>query len=340
MDFQKKVIFGENGRAMAAYTTKDAEEINEKKELGWTATLINKSQTYLRSPDTWLVDLSDFFKVNYYGNPVVNLAYYLFLTHKHKNQALNDYINYIMSKKPIYYKNFQFVVVFGIVLETEVRLLGSDKRLENLKKDIFSDFYKSAYFKQFYSRALRLFKGEIDFSKLFLGEEINKPAYEIFQKQTEGLNLNFNYKKIDGLISQLPEYDYIMLIPKSGYKYLCSVVNEENKDKIFFWEVHANSSIKSQKNFNFNIKGKKILIIDNIYSGKTMSIVTELILKKGGIPITIGLFPKSYHSAHGLDYFVFYNKLFNAKEFNYKKNWAVNTYVKVMSEVMNAKKWN
>ena len=90
MDFQRKVIFGENGRAMAAYKTKNSEEIKEKKELGWTATLIDKAQTYyLRSPDTWLVDLSDFFKVNYYGNPIVNLAYYLFLTNKYKTAANN-----------------------------------------------------------------------------------------------------------------------------------------------------------------------------------------------------------------------------------------------------------
>ena len=344
MDFQRRVIFGENGRAMAAYRTKNSEEVKEKKELGWTATLIDKAQTYyLRSPDTWLVDLSDFFKVNYYGNPIVNLAYYLFLTNKYKNNALNDYINYIMSKKPVYYKNFQYVVVFGIVLETEVRLLGSDNRLNNLKKDIFSDFYKSAYFKQFYSRALKMFKGKTDFSSVFHEkEEKNELAFKLFQeKVAEHKNINFNYKKIDGLISQLPEYDYLMLIPKSGYKYLCSVVDEASFDKILFWEIHANTSIKSQKNFNFNIKDKRVLVVDNIYSGKTMSIITELIKKRGGIPITVGLFPKSYHSALGLDYFVYYNKLYSTKEFKYKKNWAVDSYVNVLSEVMdNAEKWD
>lgn len=343
MDFQKKVIFGENGRAMAAYRTKSSEEVEEKKELGWTATLIDKAQTYyLRSPDTWLVDLSDFFKVNYYGNPIVNLAYYLFLTNKYKNNALNDYINYIMSKKPIYYKNFQYVVVFGIVLETEVRLLGSDNRLSNLKKDIFSDFYKSAYFKQFYARALRMFKGKSDFSNMFeKEEEKNQLAFKLFkEKVPDYKNINFNFKKIEGLSSQLPECDYLMLIPKSGYKYLSSVVNEENYDKILFWEIHANSSIKSQKNFNFDIKGKRVLVVDNIYSGKTMSIITELIVKKGGIPITVGLFPKSYHSALGLDYFVIYNKLFSTKDFKYKKNWAVDSYINIMSEVMDAEKWD
>lgn len=343
MDFQKKVIFGENGRAMAAYKTKSSEEVKEKKELGWTATLIDKAQTYyLRSPDTWLVDLTDFFKVNYYGNPIVNLAYYLFLTNKYKNNALNDYINYIMSKKPIYYKNFQYVVVFGIVLETEVRLLGSDNRLNNLKKDIFSDFYKSSYFKQFYSRAQKMFKGSLDFGSMFDKEgERNDLALKLFkEKVPDSENINFNFKIIDGLIPQLPEYDYLMLIPKSGYKYLSSVVDKDNYDKILFWEIHANTSIKSQKNFNFNIKGKKVLVIDNIYSGKTMSIITELITKKGGIPITMGLFPKSFHSALGLDYFVIYNKVFCTKDFKYKKNWAVDSFVNVMSEVINAKKWN
>lgn len=339
MDFQKKVIFGENGRAMAAYKTKNQDEVKEKKELGWTATLIDKAQTYyLRSPDTWLVDLSDFFKVNYYGNPVINLAYYLFLTNKYQNNSLNDYINYIMSKKPIYYKNFQYVVVFGIVLETEVRLLGSDMRLNSLKKDIFKDFYTSVYYKQFYSRAVKLFKNKTNFEKMFSKEKVqNQLAYKLFCSKVENAeSLNFNWAQIDGLAQKLPEYDYLILIPKSGYKYMSSVVTEDNYDKILFWEIHANTSIRSQKKINLNLKGKRVLIIDNIYSGKTMSIITKLVEDKGGKPITVGLFPKSFHSMHGLDYFVFYNKMFKVDEFVYNKKWAINNYVNILSEVMNA----
>ena len=108
MDFQRRVIFGENGRAMAAYKTKNSEEVKEKKELGWTATLIDKAQTYyLRSPDTWLVDLSDFFKVNYYGNPIVNLAYYLFLTNKHKNNVRRSKAEGVHFEEWSYEQQFQ-----------------------------------------------------------------------------------------------------------------------------------------------------------------------------------------------------------------------------------------
>lgn len=334
------LVFGENGRSIATFYTSCLEELKEYTDCGWSFEIDYKGKGFwLRAPDEWLVDLTDPYKIYYYGNPIVNLAYYNYLTSFAEKNRLKEYIDFVISNNKIFYKNFEFVIADGIVLQSEIRILGSDKRIKNLKHDLINSFIESNRFDEFYNQA-KDYLGKIRNIKFAKKSENNLTLTEIdyYNKVNKYLKVVKEKATIKddfilSLSKQLPEADVIILIPTGCFKYMSSILNTKNMDKVMFWEMHVNSHVnKSFTLFKKELENKKVLIIDQIYSGKTLDIIKSLVLKQGGIPITLGMFPKSLYSLKSTDYVAVLDKVFVVGEIEKNKNWINVLYKKILNK--------
>lgn len=334
------LVFGENGRSIATYYTLNLEEAKDYIDNGWSYEIDYKGNgLWLRAPDEWLVDLTDPFKIYYYGNPIVNVAYYNFLKSLAKKNQLKEYIDFVISNNKIFYKNFEFAIADGPVLQSEIRILGSDDRLKNLKHDLIKSFVKGFYYNSYYSEAKECLGKikSIQFSYKFK-EPISTKEAEFYHTLNKYLKIvdeksEINHKVLKNLKKQLPNCDIIVLIPKGCFKYMSSIIDETNIDKVMFWEMHVNSHVnKCFTLFSKDLKGKRVLIIDQIYSGKTLEIIKNLVSSQGGIPITLGVFPKSIFSLNNADYVVFLDQVVATSDIERSEDWIIKLYKKYLNK--------
>lgn len=339
MELNKKLVFDEYGRSTAYFYTEDKDIINEKIKKQWTRLKGHTCEpgVWLRSPDTWLADLTDFNKVFYYGNPIINFAYFDFLHNLQTSGSLDGFIKYVVSRRKVFYAGFEFAISTGISLETEIRLLGSDSRLDTLKRDIFINFLNSQdYYKYFNNAKTFLEKTRDIYQNVLPYEELDYRVKEFYEKLKSFyacLNVNIKYSSltIPSVSNNLPEHDILLLIPTGCFKYFSTFVNKENIEKVMFWEFHMNSNNNREyKLFEKDMCGKRVLIIDNVYSGKTINRIAELVKIRGGIPIKFGLFPKNEYSLRELDYFVFIDTVFKANDIPKRQNWCLQLYKKAL----------
>lgn len=66
--------------------------------------------------------------------------------------------------------------------------------------------------------------------------------------------------------------------------------------------------------FYQNMYGKKVLIIDSVYSGKTLLNAKALVEKEGGIPTLLGVYPKSKSVLNILDYALILDRVYDCKK--------------------------
>ncbi len=335
-----KLIFGENGRSIATYYTLSLEEVNEYIANGWQYEIDYKGKGFwLRAPDEWLVDLTDPFKIYYYGNPIVNLAYYKFLNNFIVKNQMKEYLNFIIASNKVFYKNFEVQVANGPVLQSEIRIIANDSRVTNFKHDLFKSFLEHPSYEKYYAEA-KAELGDIrdiifKYKDVKNFSELEKEFYDKTSNYLKaiGEKIKLNTKILTDLLPQLPKSDVIILIPKGCYKYMTSIVSDSNIDKIMFWETHVNSHVN--KNFTLydrNFQGKKILLIDQVYSGKTLEIMRDLIIKRGGEPIVLGMFPKSSYSLKSVDYVTFLDKIIPISEINDSPDLMVELYKNVLKK--------
>lgn len=339
-NIQDKIIFGENGRSIATYYTINLEEVNEYIANGWRYEIDYKGKGFwLRAPDEWLVDLTDPFKIYYYGNPIVNLAYYKFLNNFVVRNQMNEYLNFIISTNKVFYKNFEVRVATGPVLQSEIRILASDKRVTNLKHDLFKSFIEHPLYEKYLMEA-KIQLGDVRDIVFKYKDDKNFTDNEIeFYNTTDsylkaiGEKVKLNHKILKDLRLQLPDCDIIILIPNGCYKYMTSVIDDSNIDKVMFWETHVNSHVnKTYTIYDRDFKGKRILLIDQVYSGKTLEIMKDLIIKRGGIPIVLGMFPKSSYSLKSVDYVTFLDRVIPVKDIEDSDDLMVKLYTKILKK--------
>ena len=135
-DVGQYVVYGYSGRGIATRFTNDLMEIYDKSKKGWKYEIVN-GDFWLRAPEIWLVNIVDPQKVLYYGNPTLNYAYYIFLQKLIATNSLYEYIESVVKSRSFFYKNFSFAISTGAVQEADIRVIGSDIRINNLKNDLF-----------------------------------------------------------------------------------------------------------------------------------------------------------------------------------------------------------
>lgn len=328
---KNKIIFGENGRSIGTFYSKKLEEIEEYVKAGWAYQIDYCGNGYwLRAPDEWIVDLADPFKASYYGNHVINYEYFKFLKKLKKEKRLEEYIKFVISKRKTFYKNFEFAISNGIILDTEIRILGNDKRLKVLKMELFKNFYlfefdKSSYKFKNYKNCVELSSKDCKEVKDFINK--TKEYNKIINNEVNISNYIINEKIL------LPQYDYLLLVPNGGYKYLKTFLTKDNYDRIIFYEKHVNSHVKSNITlYDRDLTNKDVLIIDTLYSGKTLSILKKEIEKRSAKVKTLGLFPKSMKFGNDVDYIMILNKILQKKDFD-KYNSIENLYNEIINGV-------
>ena len=97
---------------------------------------------------------------------------------------------------------------------------------------------------------------------------------------------------------------------------------EKYMNKIIFWEIHMDET-KGANNFRNidKLKDKSVLIIDSIYSGKTMLYIKNVLKNITDKIKLLGIFPKSDSIANICDYIIILNKVIekNKNGFNIEK---------------------
>lgn len=323
--FDSNITYVEYARSGVEYYTESLEETRTLVGYGWKYHKTSKGFRVV-PPEVSIVDLTDYNRAMQYQNLYFNYIYYLFLKKLLKNNKLNNYINEILEKNKLKYKNFKFLVSIGPVLDSEIRIVGSDKRIEILKMDMLEKFINSTYYEKIIEQCYEEMEkyNELESYKIFLEERssLEQSFYKDLSNQIGFLSnkkvYNENIFKIYNIEKLKKEYvDVIVFLPFGCFKYLSSFVTKDNVKKIMFWEIHADCNKESTfKLYNKNLKGKKVLVVDNMYSGKTMKLIKRMILEKGGTPIILGLNPKNLNNIKIADYVMILNTIYKSSELN------------------------
>jgi hypothetical protein len=320
----KKIYYPPHEREEVSFKTRQLESVAKYCEKGWTYKK-RKGWFVLRAPEEWLVDLSDPYKTLYYGNHITNYAYFLFLKEVIANRSINPLFSEVIKKYGL--DKFKAFLLNGKSLETEVRIAGIDNRISTFKDLLFTEVKNSADWHKYINRA----KKEIGDITIFKPKRIKlenaEPLVQNFFFKTKSLYEKFrtfkydifNKKFIKDLFIAVPNFDVYVFIPESCFRYVFSFVNKSNIKKIMFLESHADSSDEQEgQSFSKNLKGKRVLVIDNAYTCNTLNKAAKIIRKYGGIPKKLALFPKSRLSVVRADYFLFNLRLFRRKDVNLK----------------------
>jgi hypothetical protein len=328
---------GAHNRTGVYMYTKDKEVIEEKIKLGWCFCEVPTHGFMLRSPDISLIDIAEPFRVHKVGSNVLNLSLYRHLNKMKESGILYPFMKEIVDKDD-YYKNFRFYISEGPALESEIRIGGSDIRINRLKDDILKKSVKSSTWKK-----------EIEYSNWFLGKTrtlniynktINQfdPISRKFLKSMENIKMK-NYplsekismKIVHGIIEQLPEFDELIFIPKGCFRYITSFIDDTTVDNIMLWEIHIEYPDIIKKFFQKNLKDKKCLIIDKSYTGQTLTKMAEMIKNEGGTSERLALFPKSKMAVEKSEYALILDKVIKSETINTNLDgWSEHVYKKIL----------
>ena len=340
--FEKNITYVSYARSGVEYYTNDLIEVNELYNNGWT---FNPYYDGFRMipPEECIVDITNYQKALQYANLDFNLLYYDYLVSLVSKNRLNYFIDSIIQEKNIFYKNFKYLVSYGPILENEIRISGSDKRIKNLKMDMANKFANSNDYinlKYSFEKEIKLKKRLVEHT-IALEKRSNKEQNffnEINEKIKLIKNVNSYNEKIFEILNleviDFNKIDVILFIPFGCFKYLSSFVNPKIIDKIMFLEVHIEKTKgNSFELFKKTIKGKNVLIIDNMYSGKTIKKTKEIIDKEGGNSIVLGLNPKNKNNIINSDYVMILNTILKSDTLNLKeKSFFRDMYIEILKE--------
>ena len=298
------------------------------KNAGWNYLICNKGFR-LTPPSCVVCDISDYSKSYQYNNIVLNLIYYKFLSQITKNSCLNNFLDLIISKYKFHYNNFSYHVLCSPTIETEFKIEGSDNRIFDLKKDMLLEFIDSKYYKENFNYIFSMINKYKDYKKIRLDiNKLNKKLlnfYNDLSKKTLILEKKFKFidkfYPIEDSIFKSLDYDILLFITSGCYKFVQLFINEKNYEKVMFWDFH----VEKIKNNNYKLykkdfKNRKVLIIDSVYSGKTLKFISEIIRLYGGFPLTLGVFPKSKYVIRELDYVLILNKIYKTSDLDIKNS--------------------
>jgi len=309
--------------------TDELEEAKKYIDLGWKKKKV-LSGIVLMAPENYLVDLADPFKVEKSGGIKETLCLYKVIRDLIANQRLDNFIKKVIKKSE--FSNLDIKIIEGSSLETEVRIVGSDNRLENAKEEIISLIRESRPYKIEMGkinsewpdppRKIQISEAKISASRLSHFEKI----FNFYHCIDRDFSLPVN---VYGCLNDLPASDYYILVPHSGFKFLDTLERKVGMEKICFFERHYSRDGNFWL-FKKNFKNKKVLIADISYSGTTLGDIAEMVSLEGGKPIKVAVWPKSRTTIANSDYILFLDKLIPANRIDINEvDWPVSLYKKL-----------
>jgi len=339
LKFSDYVTEGAHGRTGAFAITDDYDVVGEKVKLGWSFEF-TKDGFWLRAPDISLVDLTEPFRIYQTGDGYSNLSAFNFLRDLRKSCNLPDFVNGVILHNKEEYENFDYYVSEGGVLEGEIRIGGSDTRVNRLKNDIIGEATQTKEWSQYLS-GTHEYLGKIRnipiHSRKF---EDFGPKSADFIRYVNSLNHRLDesiqplgMSTLEGVIQKLPDFDVMIFVPTGCYRYMTSFLSDNIVDKVMLWEVHIDpNQPKTYKLMNKSLEDKKCLIVDKSYTGKTLNHMGNLVRDLGGIPIRFGLFPKSRCAVKGAEQVLFLDEVLDSNNMCVEnENWPVNFYKRVLN---------
>lgn len=335
--FYKNIRFVEYSRSGVVYYTQDLDDLNELQQNGWKYNFCEKGFRVV-PPSTTICDICECKKVEQYKNVILNLAYYKFLNLLLENGDLSNYIYSIINDNKIFYNDFYFHISNGPILETEIKIECSDMRIENLKRDMLLKFIKTDKYMDLYNECKKKIEKNVLFSKT---NEQNKKILDFYEtvikKNSLIKKIDVSKQKyiIDMSILNTEDYDLILFIPFGCYKFINLFTTVDNYKKIMFIEFHVDKDKPYiHRLFYQNMYRKKVLIIDSVYSGKTLLYAKSLVEQEGGIPTLLGVYPKSKSVLNILDYALILDKVYDCKKLINNINFE-KIYIETFGRIIN-----
>lgn len=328
----------ENGQSDAYIISANLEIVSSLILKGWKASK-QKEGYYLRAPSTWLVDMTDPFKIDYYTDLYVNFAYYFFLDELVKCGKVLEWIDNVTKLNACYYDGLEYTWTQGPIVESEFRIIGSDNRIKQLKDDLFEYFMQGNEAKKYLSYA-KEYLGDINplsirEKSLNSNNQELKKYFEHIDKIFSCHNIKiYNPQNIHFDLNLLPEYKRLILAPTGCFDFLLSVIESTNVklDKIGYYEVHSDPKKIGFSYYNCEIEmGDAVVVLDKVYSGYSLDEMAQMVKSMGGSPIKVGMFPKSRVGIKRCDYVIIGQKIFKAEEVLSTKEWIKVYYKKAFS---------
>ena len=194
--------------------------------------------------------------------------------------------------------------------EVNIVIILENKK-EELEKNLYSkNVYLILYNKIEIKEIIKLIKNKKEDENEKIKKEINDLKKIIIEQNSKNKqNKKQKIKEVKELNSQ---------------KEIICILGSGGVGKSIFTVNLAKSLIYSKK---------KILIIDNIYSGKTLEKLKTKIRIKGGIPYVLGLNPKNKNNILTSDYIMILNHIYKRNDLNIeKKDFFENMYKKILKE--------
>lgn len=298
------------------------------------------SETYrLVPPRVTLADLVDYQKIWQYKSATFNYLFFLFLKATISSGLLDSWIIHIINSNRCFYHTFSFRLVTGPALEAEIILTGSDDRIYKLKNEIITEY------KKYYSLRLNSITTDMQAPDLRFYPSFSPDVEAFFREIKEERKLLGEDPSLGGCgytiqnIETLPCCDVILLIANGGLKFLFDFVDSENLNKIMLLEYHhwiSELMGKMESNY-FGISShtkkfgnKSVIIVDSVYSGKTLLEVAELVRHRGGFPITLGLNPKSRVAISCCDYVLVAGRIYSSSNMDMNDSHLFETMYNVI----------
>lgn len=289
--------------------TCQADEIIQLLEKGWEKHL-GRTTHILRAPEAVICDLSEFC-INECQDPLIVRDFYKYLNTK-------DFDLSQIEKR----LKIKIVVLNNLLHTSEVRVAGSEAKVNQVPKMIFDSFCKK--------NKLKIRKEKNTYKDLNSMKDFCRKYHDgIYQKYNKMGQLIPNNPKVPNINiwNYFKSYDYYVFVPKSSIKYCLSFLNvmeKEYTDKIVLWEYHTGNDVNREIIFNdVNMKNKRILVIDRSFSGYTLTHLSQKIKELGAKKVDrLALFPKSYVAVLNSEYFVFWNRIFKSKNVDLRDDWA------------------
>jgi hypothetical protein len=309
--------------------TTDIEEIKRKIKNGWELRP-GKYKFFLRAPEVVLCDLSEV-----HTNPTLDLREILTLFRILNHLNREELITEISSK---YFPGLEIVLLEGEYSNLEIRIAGSDKRVYDFPKILYRILKKSKLWKTTFLKVKNTLKNRKVKIKIKNINKCNSKAKNFYRKLVEEYSIfgkiNLPDMAVYGFWESIPQNDIYIFVPKAGIKYALGFIEEKGQtENIMLWECHLSLDMtKELKIFASELKNKKVAIIDRSYSSNSLDYLEKKVMREGGQPLKIALFPKSKRAIQHSDYILFLDKLIPSKNIQFKKNWAEDLFIKIVND--------
>ena len=328
--FMQNIQFVKYGRSGSIIVTKSKKLTKVLKNYGWNL-YKTSSHARLNPPTINLVDIVDVEKVNQYQNIYFNYALYKYLKTINHTKGIDYLIKEVISKHKLFFKNFAYHISISPILKYTIKIEGSDDRIHKLKTYLLKNIIEDDLFVEIYDKIRAKQQYNIIKKRTLSPRSIELQNECIKKYNALSYSAKDTVSGIDFKALNLKEYDYILFILNGCFKIMPYFNLDKLEDKLLFWEVHLDNTKGENKYIDLDlIKDKKVLLVDSVYSGKTLLYIKNMIEPVVETVHTLGVFPKSDNVANFCDYSIIFNKIVK------KTDTSINIE-KIIAEILGVK---